>query len=320
MAGLKARPAYAREGISFVGSISSSSGRRSQRSQKVRKAVQETVARAACNLHKGNVMAGVRLHVPLGAVALVALSLAPAPAAAQIPGYVRVTNGPAPIQRWFRAPANDVLLRVEVGTTLDVLDEERGWYWVVLPPNAHGTRRAGWIRVRDVEPAPPPRRASASQPNAPSESASAVGLTTVTALPAEDRVTITERRGDVAAGGAGAAARAYKFDDLHFDRDRYVLRAEDLPLLQSALAALKADPALAVNIEGYTCNLGSPAYNLALGSRRADAVKAYLVSQGIAAERLHTISLGEDHALHDNGREETRRLNRRVALIANPKP
>ena len=74
------------------------------------------------------------------------------------------------------------------------------------------------------------------------------------------------------------------------------------------------DPNLRLTIEGYTCNLGTPAHNLALGVRRANTVRDYLLNQGIGADRLHTASLGEDQPKHDNTREETRRLNRRVAL------
>jgi OOP family OmpA-OmpF porin len=58
---------------------------------------------------------------------------------------------------------------------------------------------------------------------------------------------------------------------------------------------------------------------MALGVRRATAVRDYLVSQGIAADRLHTASHGEDQPKHDNTSEETRRLNRRVAFVAESK-
>ena len=70
-----------------------------------------------------------------------------------------------------------------------------------------------------------------------------------------------------------------------------------------------------MTIEGHTCSLGTGAYNLALGNRRADAVKDYLVSAGVPADRLITVSQGEAGAEHDNSHEETRRLNRRVALV-----
>jgi len=70
-----------------------------------------------------------------------------------------------------------------------------------------------------------------------------------------------------------------------------------------------------VEIEGHTCNIGTAEYNLALGERRANAVRDYLTSRGIAASRFRTVSYGEERPKHDNAREETRRLNRRAALV-----
>ena len=83
------------------------------------------------------------------------------------------------------------------------------------------------------------------------------------------------------------------------------------------LTAMQANPTLQLETAGHTCNIGTPEYNLALGERRARAVRDYLTSRGITAERLRTISYGEERPKHDNSREETRRLNRRAALTVN---
>ena len=80
------------------------------------------------------------------------------------------------------------------------------------------------------------------------------------------------------------------------------------------MTALQANPSLKLEIEGHTCNIGTAEYNLALGERRATSVKDYLASRGISADRLQTISYGEERPKYDNSREETRRLNRRAAL------
>jgi OOP family OmpA-OmpF porin len=106
---------------------------------------------------------------------------------------------------------------------------------------------------------------------------------------------------------------------VHFDRDRSALHPDDLAVLRAAVAALKANPSVVVNIEGYTCNLGTPKYNLALGLRRANAVKDFLISEGIAAERLHPVSFGETNPKYDNAKEDTRKLNRRVAVVPDSK-
>jgi peptidoglycan-associated lipoprotein len=104
---------------------------------------------------------------------------------------------------------------------------------------------------------------------------------------------------------------------VHFDFDRYTLRSEATRVLDEAVTALREDPTLRVTIEGHTCNIGTAEYNLALGERRATAVRDYLVSRGVATDRLQTISYGEERPKHDNAREETRRLNRRAALVVN---
>ena len=105
------------------------------------------------------------------------------------------------------------------------------------------------------------------------------------------------------------------FEDVHFDFDRYSLRPEATRALDEAVKAMQEDPELNIEIEGHTCNIGTAEYNLALGERRALAVRDYLASRGIGANRFRTVSYGEERPKHDNAREETRRLNRRAALV-----
>jgi outer membrane protein OmpA-like peptidoglycan-associated protein len=105
------------------------------------------------------------------------------------------------------------------------------------------------------------------------------------------------------------------FEDVYFDFDRSTLRPEALRLLDDAVARLQANPDKNIVIEGHTCNIGTAEYNLALGDRRATSVKAYLTSRGVPASRLETRSYGEEAPKFDNSREETRRLNRRAALV-----
>jgi outer membrane protein OmpA-like peptidoglycan-associated protein len=108
--------------------------------------------------------------------------------------------------------------------------------------------------------------------------------------------------------------KAITFEDVYFDFDRYTLTDAAQRILAQAVEAMRADPTLRVRIEGHTCNIGTAEYNLALGDRRARSVQQYLASNGIAADRLTTVSFGEEQPKHDNSREETRRLNRRAAL------
>jgi outer membrane protein OmpA-like peptidoglycan-associated protein len=113
---------------------------------------------------------------------------------------------------------------------------------------------------------------------------------------------------------APAPKRQITFEDVHFDFDRYSLRPEATRVLDEAIKALQEDPNLRLTIEGHTCNIGTTEYNLALGERRSAAVRDYLASRGVSANRLQTVSYGEERPRHDNSREETRRLNRRAAM------
>ncbi len=110
------------------------------------------------------------------------------------------------------------------------------------------------------------------------------------------------------------AIKDYTFEDVHFDFDRYTLRPEATRILDEALKALTDNPELRIEVEGHTCNIGTAEYNLALGERRAYSVRDYLGSRGVGADRIRTVSYGEERPKHDNTREETRRLNRRAAL------
>jgi len=112
-----------------------------------------------------------------------------------------------------------------------------------------------------------------------------------------------------------SAAAPIVFEDVHFDFDRYSLRPEALRILDEAVRSLQANPTLKITIEGHTCNIGTAEYNLALGERRANAVRDYLVSRGVTADRMQTVSFGEERPKFDNAREETRRLNRRAVLV-----
>jgi peptidoglycan-associated lipoprotein len=108
--------------------------------------------------------------------------------------------------------------------------------------------------------------------------------------------------------------QTFTFEDVYFDFDRYSLTDAAQRILQQAVTAMRANPTLRVRIEGHTCSIGTAEYNLALGDRRARSVMQYLVSNGIGADRLTTVSFGEENPKYDNSREETRRLNRRAAM------
>jgi outer membrane protein OmpA-like peptidoglycan-associated protein len=85
--------------------------------------------------------------------------------------------------------------------------------------------------------------------------------------------------------------------------------------LSDTVAILQKHPDVKVVCSGYTDSVGSQAYNLKLGQRRADAVKDYLVSQGIDASRIRTDSFGKEHPVASNDTAEGRAENRRVEIV-----
>jgi outer membrane protein OmpA-like peptidoglycan-associated protein len=138
--------------------------------------------------------------------------------------------------------------------------------------------------------------------------------------PVQFTVTVDDGRGGTASASTtinvvAPPRKQFTFEDVHFDFDRYSLRPEATRALDEAIKTLQENADLRLEIEGHTCNIGTAEYNLALGERRAVAVREYLASRGIGADRLRTVSYGEERPKHDNAREETRRLNRRAALV-----
>jgi OOP family OmpA-OmpF porin len=84
------------------------------------------------------------------------------------------------------------------------------------------------------------------------------------------------------------------FEDIHFDFDKSTLNPEAQALLKRNIQFLKANPKVQIRIAGYTSASGTDAYNQRLSERRANAVKAYLINEGlIASYRLSTIGYGE---------------------------
>src|SRR5437867_2821741 len=91
---------------------------------------------------------------------------------------------------------------------------------------------------------------------------------------------------------------------IHFDFDKSNIRSGDAGTLDQKVGILQANPNLRIRISGHCDERGSDEYNLALGNRRATAAKQYLVSHGIEAGRIETISYGEERPLaqgHDEG-------------------
>ena len=107
-------------------------------------------------------------------------------------------------------------------------------------------------------------------------------------------------------------------EDIHFDFDKATLTPEAKEILARDIATLKENQGIKVQIEGHACAHGTEDYNMALGERRANAVKEYLINQGIASDRLTTISYGKTRPLcveiptPKNKNSDCMKSNRRV--------
>jgi peptidoglycan-associated lipoprotein len=152
---------------------------------------------------------------------------------------------------------------------------------------------------------------------------STTGPNTTWTSPAQPaNVSITVVATDTAGGKATATTTLQVirrteivFEDVHFDFDRFNLRPDALKILDDAVAKLQANPDIQVTLEGHCDSIGSQQYNLALGERRATSARDYLVSRGIAASRLRTVSYGEDRPIADNNSAQGRAQNRRAHLV-----
>ena len=103
--------------------------------------------------------------------------------------------------------------------------------------------------------------------------------------------------------------------DAFFDTDKADIRADARQALQQTADFLKSEPSIKVTIEGHCDERGSTEYNLGLGDRRAAAVKAYLVSLGVPADRMTTVSFGKEKPFCQEHGEPCWQQNRRGHFV-----
>lgn len=118
------------------------------------------------------------------------------------------------------------------------------------------------------------------------------------------------RRGEVA-----NTARDSAMTDVYFDFDQYNLDNDDRSTLRANAEWLKKNAAARVQIEGHCDERGTSEYNLALGAKRAQAARDYLVSLGVAENRLSTISYGEEIPVCRESTESCWGQNRRDRFV-----
>ncbi|MBI5280322.1 MAG: peptidoglycan-associated lipoprotein Pal [Candidatus Solibacter usitatus] len=130
----------------------------------------------------------------------------------------------------------------------------------------------------------------------------------------EEAVSATDLPADIE-----ALNRAGYLKDAFFETDKSDLREDTRATLAADAAWLKAHPTVKVTIEGHCDERNTAEYNLALGWRRANAAKAYLASLGVAAERISTISYGEEKPFALGRDEGSWSQNRRAHFVVTSK-
>jgi peptidoglycan-associated lipoprotein len=103
-----------------------------------------------------------------------------------------------------------------------------------------------------------------------------------------------------------------QIQDVFFDYDKYNLREDSRRTLQENARLMREHPEFSVVLEGHTDERGTREYNLALGQRRADAVRQYLIDLGVPGSQMRTISYGEERPFDPGSNEGAWSLNRRV--------
>lgn len=104
-----------------------------------------------------------------------------------------------------------------------------------------------------------------------------------------------------------------KFQTIHFDFDKYNIRADQQPILDAdAEVAKEAQNSYKIKLEGNCDEWGSDEYNFALGLKRAKAVKEGLVAQGVASDKISMVSYGESNPVCTEHTKECWAKNRRV--------
>ena len=145
----------------------------------------------------------------------------------------------------------------------------------------------------------------------------ASGVQLVTPLPAGEPTPYVEPAPVVAAAPVAAAPTADKVTfeaDAFFDFDKSVLKPAGKAKLSDLVSKLQGTDIEVVVATGHTDAIGSDAYNMKLSLRRANAVKAFLVSKGIPADRVFVEGKGESQPVASNKTREGRAKNRRVEV------
>lgn len=116
---------------------------------------------------------------------------------------------------------------------------------------------------------------------------------------------------------AGSLAAVFK--NIYFETDDYSVSSPTTrKTLQGIASYMKSHPQVSIFVEGHCDQRGTAAYNLALGAKRANAVRNFLIDEGVNPEKIFTISYGKERLVSSGGDAESLRMNRRVEFKIYP--
>jgi len=124
---------------------------------------------------------------------------------------------------------------------------------------------------------------------------------------------VTDER--ISVGSLDELNRTSPLQPVFFEYDSSEVSPEGQSVLQANASRLRSNPRWTITIEGHCDERGTAEYNLALGERRAVAARAYLVSLGIAADRLRTVSYGKEFPFDPGHDEAAYSRNRRAHFV-----
>ena len=160
---------------------------------------------------------------------------------------------------------------------------------------------------------PPPATTKPETPSAPAQATS-----TSKEKPATAAAKSKAPASSLEARREGKAPAAGPLKDIYFDFDRYDLKPDARATLKANADWLKANPSARAEIEGHCDERGTNEYNLALGAKRAQAARDYLITLGIAKERLSTKSYGEELPVCKEQNEGCWQKNRHDRFVVIP--
>lgn len=133
-----------------------------------------------------------------------------------------------------------------------------------------------------------------------------------TAANADENIPPAET-GDV--GGDSDSGKALGLQTVNFPYDSFVLDKESISRIKQNAGILKDKKTLKIQVEGHCDQRGGIQYNLALGEKRANSVRKYLIDHGIAKDRITTISFGKERPADPGTSEESYAKNRRANFV-----